>query len=72
MKRLHMDDIVLEQSRYQLMHLDLIAYKNPMYQLLPLNKPVRVIEKPPPTFVSRSAPPQVLGDIFKELMGDAS
>ena len=72
MKRLHMDDIVLEQSRYQLMDLDLIAYKNPMYQVMPLNKPVQVIEKSPKTFVNRSAPPQVLGDIFKELMGNAS
>jgi len=72
MKRLHMDDIVLERSRYQLRHLDLIAYKKPMYQVMPLNNPVRAVEKPPPTFVNRSAPPQVLGDIFKELMRDAS
>lgn len=72
MKRLHMDDIELERSRYQLIHLDLIAYKKPMYQVMPLNKPVRAVEKPRPTLVNRSAPPQVLGDIFKELMGDAS
>lgn len=69
MKRLNMDDVILEQTRYQLIHLDLIAYKKPIYQMLPLNAPVKVVEK---KLVSRSAPPEALGDIFRQMMKEAS
>ena len=69
MKRLNMDGVIFEQSRYQLMHLDLIAYKKPIYQVLPLSAPVKVVER---TLVNRYAPPEKLEDIFRQMMGDAS
>ena len=69
MKRLDMDETILEQSRYQLMHLGLIAYKRPIYQLLPLEKAKKAVEK---NFVRSSAQPQALGEIFRQLAEDAS
>lgn len=69
MKRLNMNETVLEQSRAQLMHLDLIAYKKPIYQVLPLSG----IQNPAQTRSARGpGQPQALGEIFRRMMKDVS
>ena len=58
--RLHMDHDMLLQARQQLIRNDLIAFKSPIYQLLPFD---------PPQQESRpGGDPQSLGRIFKTIM----
>lgn len=65
MQRMNMDAATLESCRRQLIHLDLIAYAKPMYQVLPLDQTASGPEKP----ARRSAgDPQILGKIFKQIM----
>ena len=61
-KRLKMDQTTLNQSRDELIRLALVAYKRPLYQMLPLD-PVDSpqIEKKLSDFES-------LGQIFKQMM----
>jgi len=67
MKRLHMDAFTLEDSRGQLIHLGLVAFARPIYQVLPLDPPA---SEPAP---KRSAgDPQLLGDVFKRIMERSS
>jgi hypothetical protein len=62
-KRLSMAPESLEQAREELIQLDLIAYKNPLYQVLPLDHPT------PCAPANRvSAQPQSLGQIFKQII----
>lgn len=61
-KRLKMDQTTLNQSRDELIHLALVAYKRPLYQILaldPVDSPQ--IEKKLSDFES-------LGQIFKQMM----
>lgn len=65
MRRLNMDASMLESCRRQLIHLDLVAYLKPIYQVLPLDETASAPEKP----ARRSAgDPQVLGKIFRQIM----
>lgn len=59
-KRLHMDHDLLLQARQQLIRNDLIAFKSPIYQLLPFDPPQQ--EQRP------GGDPQALGHIFKTIM----
>lgn len=60
-RRLSMDDHCLEQARQELIGVDLIAYKRPVYQVLAIDGHV-----PPKTPLS--AHPLSLGKIFKQIM----
>jgi hypothetical protein len=60
MKRLSMDPATLNQARDNLVWIGLIAWENPLYQVLSLD-PV----SPPP----RPAQAESLGEIFKQAMG---
>lgn len=66
-KRLSMSPNTLGQARDELIHIPLIAYKKPLYQVLALD---HQIASPPVTRVS--AQPQSLGEIFKQIMEGAS
>ena len=65
MKRLGMDAATLEQSRSQLTRLSLVAYKKPIYQVLPLSEPASV-EKTP---ARKSGTPRALGEILRQIAG---
>ena len=65
MNRLSMDIMALEKARDNLIHIGLIAWKKPVYQILPLD-----------TFIKESTPrsaatdaPMSLKDIFKRIGG---
>jgi len=66
-KRLAMDKSTLNPARDQLIKNDLVAYKHPFYQLLPLDPPT-------PPVKNRVSCEQAssLGQIFRKLMEDAS
>jgi len=66
-KRLTMDSNTLNQARDQLIKNDLVAYKHPFYQILPL-------DPPPPPLKNRANCEQAssVGRIFKKIMEDAS
>ena len=64
-RRLSMDDHCLEQARQELIGVDLIAYKRPIYQVLAIDGLV-----PPKTPLSGH--PLSLGTIFKQIMEAAS
>ena len=68
MRRLHMDEVILEQSRRQLIHLDLIAYKKPIYQVLPLSEGRRFEETPARSPGSLRS----MEEIFKQMTGSRS
>lgn len=57
-ERLSMDQVVLAQSREELIRLALLAYKKPLYQVLALDQPPQ----------NRSGDPQALGQIIKQMM----
>ena len=65
-KRLAMDEHTLAQTRQELIHIGLIAYKQPLYQVLALEAHTDSIAGRPP------AKPQSLGQILKQLGGGAS
>lgn len=65
-KRLSMGPNELEKAREELIHLALIAYKKPLYQVLALDQQV------PSLSVSRVSEPQALRQIFKQIMEGAS
>jgi hypothetical protein len=65
-KRLSMDTNHLEKAREELIHLALIAYKKPLYQVLALEQ-----QMPSPS-ENRVSEPQALGQIFKQIMEGAS
>lgn len=65
MKRLGMDAATLEQSRSRLIRLSLVAYKKPIYQVLPLSEPV--VEKTP---ARKSGTPRALGEILRQIAGE--
>ena len=50
-----MDPFTLEQSREELIRVDLVAHKKPLYQVLALDHPRQ----------NRSGNPQSLGRVFK-------
>ena len=62
-----MDSNTLNQARDQLIKNDLVAYKHPFYQILPL-------DPPPPPVKSRANCEQAssVGRIFKKIMEEAS
>ena len=65
-KRLSMDINGLRQARHDLIRLELIAYKKPLYQVLAL-------QSPEPTLAlsgKRAAGPQSIGEILKQIMED--
>lgn len=70
MKRLNMNEITLNNSRSQLMVLDLIAYKKPIYQVLPLDQS---LQKSNINMLKRSdmPEPQVLGNIINQIMKES-
>ncbi len=69
MGRLHMDAPVLEESRRQLIHLGLVAYAKPIYQVLPLDNPAPAPQSPPRQRETRSSgDPKALGDILRQIM----
>lgn len=63
-RRLSMDDHCLEQARQELIGVDLIAYKKPIYQVLAIDGHWQMA---PPTTPS-SAHPLSLSTIFKQIM----
>jgi hypothetical protein len=63
-RRLSMDDHGLAQARQELIGVDLIAYKRPIYQVLAIEGHWQMV---PPTIPS-SSHPQSLGTIFKQIM----
>lgn len=67
-RRLSMDGHCLEQARQELIGVDLIAYKRPIYQVLAIDGHWQM--NPPTTLLS--AHPQSLGKIFKQIMEAAS
>ena len=69
MKRLHMDAAALEDSRRQLVHLGLVAFARPIYQVLPLDA---AAPEPAPTPKRPTGDPQLLGDVFRSIMERAS
>lgn len=69
MKRLHMDAPALEDSRRQLIHLGLVAFDRPIYQVLPLDPPT---PEPAPTPKRSAGDPQLLGDVFRGIMERSS
>ena len=70
MKRLNMNEITLNDSRSQLMVLDLIAYKKPIYQVLPLGQSFQESKN---NMVKRSdmQQPQLFGNILTQIMKEA-
>ena len=69
MKRLRMDAPELEDSRRQLIHLGLVAFDRPIYQVLPLDPPA---PEPASTPKRSAGDPQLLGDVFRRIMERAS
>lgn len=67
-KRLSMEESTLEQARRNLIHLELIAYRKPLYQVLKLPA------GPQPIGTAREAidRPLAIGQIFKQILGGAS
>jgi hypothetical protein len=64
--RLNMEDHDLVKARMELVRIRLIAYQKPIYQVLPLD--VLPLSTPKRTL---SAHPQLLGQIFKQLIKEA-
>ena len=62
MLRLNMEDCDLATARLNLVHVGLIAYQKPIYQVLPLD----ALPLPTPKRTA-SAHPQLLGQIFKQI-----
>lgn len=60
-KRLAMDANTLTAARQELIGMDLIAYKNPLYQVLALDVPRQPMKK------QANAQLQSLGQIFKQI-----
>jgi hypothetical protein len=69
MKRLHMDAPELEDSRRQLIHLGLVAFARPIYQVLPMDPPSIEPASTPKRFADD---PQPLGDVFRRIMERSS
>lgn len=69
MKRLHMDAPVLEDSRRQLIHLGLVAFDRPIYQVLPLDASA---PEPSPTPKRCAGDPRILGDVFRGIIERSS
>jgi hypothetical protein len=66
MLRLNMEDHDLAKARLNLVRIGLIAYQKPIYQVLPLDV------LPVPTQIrTASAHPQLLGQIFKQIIKEA-
>jgi hypothetical protein len=65
MNRLSMDFMALEKARDNLIHIGLIAWKKPIYQVLPLDTVAK--ESTPRTTVTDA--PMSLKDIFKRIGG---
>lgn len=65
LKRLKMDDIGLTQARLELIRIGLIAYQKPIYQVLDLEP----IQTPIPARTTST--PQLLGQIFKQIIKEA-
>ena len=66
-KRLAMDSNTLNRARDQLIKNDLVAYKHPFYQVLPLDPPTSTVK-------NRASCEQAssVGQIFKKIMEEAS
>jgi len=62
MQRLSMDQKTLQAARDDLVHIGLIAFKKPLYQVLALDG------MPP---LSATAQPARLGELFKQALGGA-
>ena len=67
MTRLSMDGHTLDAARRNLMACGLIAFRAPLYQVLPLD-PVAERE---PASARRSSEQVSIGDLFKQMMGGA-
>jgi hypothetical protein len=67
MTRLAMDALTLDETRRNLIGAGLIAYKKPIYQVLSLEPQVL----PPDPARAPLGQPLSLGQIFKQMMGDA-
>ncbi len=65
MNRLSMDFTVLEKARDNLIHIGLVAWKKPIYQILPLDTSVK---ESMPRSTDTDAP-MTLKDIFKRIGG---
>lgn len=67
-RRLSMEESALEQARQNLVRLELIAYRKPLYQALALPA------GPRPICTARVATdrPLAIGQIFKQIMGGAA
>lgn len=64
--RLNMEDRDLVKARMELVRIGLIAYQKPIYQVLPLDAlPLSTPKR------TASAHPQLLGQIFKQLIKEA-
>jgi hypothetical protein len=73
MTRLSMDASTLDSARQNLIHIGLIAYASPLYQVLSLEPFVQ--ERHTPHLVQRMGPtdrPEPIGRIFKRIMGERS
>ncbi len=65
-QRIAMDENILAQTRQELIHTDLIAYKKPLYQVLSLDV------APRRSFKKSNGRLQSLGQIFKQIQEDVS
>ena len=65
-RRLSMDHLVLHQARRGLIHLGLVAYDHPLYQVLALEVQPRS-PSPEASRMASSEPPMALKDIFKHI-----
>jgi hypothetical protein len=65
-KRLSMDHDTLQTARGDLIRAELVAYKNPLYQVLGLDRPKRAVA------ARKAGQPLSLGEIFKQAMEDGS
>ncbi len=67
-----MKDNALCKARLELIHARLIAYKKPIYQVLPLNTPQQTSFSPGKRIRVSNGQPQSVGQIIKKIMEDNS
>ncbi len=65
-KRLSMDGDTLQTARDDLIRAELVAYKNPLYQILDLDRPKQTVA------ARKAGSPVSLGEIFKQAMEGGS
>ena len=74
-KLLNMDHVILEMTRRNLLHADLIAFEAPLYQVLSLEAHRSVLPQSPPVKRRENVPenhgPEAIGLILRRLRGES-